>query len=468
MTVRTRFAPSPTGMLHIGGVRTALFSWLYARHHDGVFILRIEDTDRERSTDEAIKVILDGMAWLGLAADEGPYYQTRRYDRYRQVVAEWLASGTAYHCYCTKEELEEMRAAQLARREKPRYDGRCRNGAKPRPGIEPVVRFKNPLDGAVVVHDLVHGAIEFQNSELDDLIIMRSDGNPTYNFCVAVDDSDMAVTHVVRGDDHINNTPRQLNMLHALGAVTPAYAHLPMILGADGTKLSKRHGAVSVLEYREQGYLAEALLNYLGRLGWSHGDQEIFTLPEMAALFELDAVNKSAAALNPEKLAWTNQQHMMRAPGASLAPMLADQLTRIGVEPAERDLAAIADCLKERTKTLREMAEASRFFFRRPDSYDEKAARKQLTRDTTPLLRVAAEGLANVDPWGASGIHAMLEALAAERSLGLGRIAQPIRVAVSGSTISPPIDATLAILGRHESLARIGRAIEYAETSSVA
>jgi glutamyl-tRNA synthetase len=468
MTVRTRFAPSPTGMLHIGGVRTALFSWLYARHHDGIFILRIEDTDRERSTDEAIQVILDGMAWLGLTADEGPYYQTRRYDRYRKVVSEWLASGTAYHCYCTKEELEALRAGQLARREKPRYDGRCRNGAKPRAGIEPVVRFKNPLEGTVIVHDLVHGAIEFQNSELDDLIIMRSDGNPTYNFCVAVDDSDMAITHVVRGDDHINNTPRQLNMLSALGANPPAYAHLPMILGADGTKLSKRHGAVSVLEYREQGYLPDALLNYLGRLGWSHGDQEIFTLSEMAALFELDAVNKSAAALNPEKLAWTNQQHMMRATGASLASMLAEQLTRIGVEPVGRELAAIADCLKERTRTLREMAEASRFFFQRPESYEEKAARKHLTRDTTPLLRAAAEDLANLEPWSASTIHAMLEALAAKRAIGLGRIAQPIRVAVSGSSISPPIDATLAILGRQESLARIERAIEYGETSSVA
>jgi glutamyl-tRNA synthetase len=468
MTVRTRFAPSPTGMLHIGGVRTALFSWLYARHHGGVFILRIEDTDRERSTDEAIQVILDGMEWLGLTADEGPYYQTRRYDRYRQVVAEWLAAGTAYHCYCTKEELEQMRAAQLARREKPRYDGRCRNGATRRAGIEPVVRFKNPLDGTVIVDDLVHGAIEFHNSELDDLIIMRSDGNPTYNFCVAVDDSDMAITHVVRGDDHINNTPRQLNMLRALGATPPAYAHLPMILGADGTKLSKRHGAVSVLEYREQGYLPEALLNYLGRLGWSHGDQEIFTLAEMAALFELDAVNKSAAALNPEKLAWTNQQHMMRASGASLAPMLADQLTRIGVEPVQRDLAAIADCLKERAKTLREMAEASRFFFLRPESYEEKAARKHLARGTAPLLRVAAEGLATLDPWSAAAIHAMLEALAAERGLGLGRIAQPIRVAVSGGTVSPPIDATLAILGRPESLERLERAIKYAEAASVA
>jgi len=468
MTVRTRFAPSPTGMLHIGGVRTALFSWLYARHRAGVFILRIEDTDRERSTDEAIQVILDGMQWLGLTADEGPYFQTRRYDRYRQVVAQWLASGTAYHCYCSKEELEQMRAAQLARREKPRYDGRCRSGAAPRPGIEPVVRFKNPLDGSVVVHDLVHGAIEFQNSELDDLIIMRSDGNPTYNFCVAVDDSDMAITHVVRGDDHINNTPRQLNMLNALGAKPPAYAHLPMILGADGTKLSKRHGAVSVLEYREQGYLPEALLNYLGRLGWSHGDQEIFTLAEMTALFELEAVNKSAAALNPEKLAWTNQQHMMRAADGSLAPVLAEQLAQTGIDASGRDLRAIVNCLKERTKTLREMAEASRFFFRRPEAYDEKAARKQLTRDTAPLLRAASAALSIIDPWSAPAVHAALETLATGRGVGLGRIAQPIRVAVSGTTVSPPIDATLVILGREESLARIDQAIEFAEANSAA
>ena len=317
MTIRTRFAPSPTGLLHIGGVRTALFCWLYARRHGGVFILRIEDTDRERSTPEAVQVILDGMDWLGLHADEGPFYQTERYPRYKEVIRQWLAEGKAYHCYCSKEELEQMRNAQLASKQKPRYDGRCRDRKAPREGVTPVVRFRNPTDGAVIVDDAVHGKVVFQNVELDDLIIERSDGNPTYNFCVVVDDYDMKITHVIRGDDHLNNTPRQMNMLRAMGVEPPVYAHLPMILGPDGTKLSKRHGAVSVLHYREEGYMPEALLNYLARLGWSHGDQEIFTLEEMTALFDIADVNKSASAINPDKLAWISQQHMMRLPACA-------------------------------------------------------------------------------------------------------------------------------------------------------
>ncbi|NDD75793.1 MAG: glutamate--tRNA ligase, partial [Gammaproteobacteria bacterium] len=296
MAVVTRFAPSPTGMLHIGGVRTALFCWLYARRHGGKFILRVEDTDRERSTDEAVRVILEGMSWLGLDADEGPYYQTQRFDRYRAVIAQWLAEGKAYRCYCTKEELEQLRAEQMARKEKPRYDGRWRDRTDSRPGVEPVIRFKNPLEGEVVVEDYVHGRVTFKNSELDDLVIARGDGTPTYNFCVVVDDADMGVTHVIRGDDHLNNTPRQMNMLAALGAKIPAYAHVPMILGPDGAKLSKRHGAVSVLQYEEDGYLPDALLNYLVRLGWSHGDQEIFTRAEMIAAFDIADVNKSASA----------------------------------------------------------------------------------------------------------------------------------------------------------------------------
>ena len=294
--VVTRFAPSPTGLLHIGGVRTALFSWLYARHHGGRFILRVEDTDRERSTDEAVQVILDGMKWLGLDADEGPYYQSRRMDRYREVLGQMLEGGHAYRCYCTRAELEEMRARQLAAKQKPRYDGRCRDLREERPGVDAVIRFRNPLEGEVVVDDQVHGRVVFQNSELDDLIIARSDGTPTYNFCVVVDDSDMGVTHVIRGDDHLNNTPRQMNMLRALGATLPVYAHVPMILGADGAKLSKRHGAVSVLQYQEEGYLADALLNYLVRLGWSHGDQEVFTRAEMVAAFDIRDVNKAASA----------------------------------------------------------------------------------------------------------------------------------------------------------------------------
>jgi glutamyl-tRNA synthetase len=459
MTVRTRFAPSPTGLLHIGGVRTALFCWLYARRHGGTFILRVEDTDRERSTPEAVQVILDGMQWLGLHADEGPFYQTQRYPRYREVIQQWLAEGKAYHCWCSKDELEVMRNAQLARKEKPRYDGRCRNGAEPRAGVTPVVRFTNPQEGAVVVADAVHGDVVFQNAELDDLIIERSDGNPTYNFCVVVDDHDMKVTHVIRGDDHLNNTPRQMNMLRAMGVEPPVYAHLPMILGPDGTKLSKRHGAVSVLAYREAGYLPEALLNYLARLGWSHGDQEIFTLVEMTALFDIADVNKSASAINPDKLAWINQQHLMRLPPAQVVPELRWQLERLGVSaPDDAVLEAVILAQRERSKTLKEMAEASRFFFEAPVTYEEKAARKHLTPETAPVLEQAERALSGLADWNAQAIHSAIQVLADAGGIGLGKVAQPIRVAVSGGSVSPPIDQTLAILGRKETMDRLQRA----------
>lgn len=463
MTVRTRFAPSPTGLLHIGGVRTALFCWLYARRHGGTFILRVEDTDRERSTPEAVQVILDGMAWLGLHADEGPFYQTQRYPRYREVIQQWLKEGKAYHCWCSKEELEAMRNAQLARKEKPRYDGRCRNGRAPVPGVTPVVRFKNPQDGAVVVADAVHGDVVFQNAELDDLIIERSDGNPTYNFCVVVDDYDMKVTHVIRGDDHLNNTPRQMNMLRAMGVEPPVYAHLPMILGPDGTKLSKRHGAVSVLAYREAGYLPEALLNYLARLGWSHGDQEIFTLEEMTALFDIADVNKSASAINPDKLAWINQQHLMRLPPAKIVPELRWQLARLGVAaPEDAVLEAVILAQRERSKTLQEMAEASRFFFEAPAAYDEKSAKKHLTPEAATVLEQSKSALGVLPDWTPASIHHAIQGQAESSGLGLGKVAQPIRVAVSGGSVSPPIDQTLAILGRDESLARLQRAIAFA------
>jgi len=462
MTVRTRFAPSPTGLLHIGGVRTALFCWLYARHHGGVFILRVEDTDRERSTPAAVQVILDGMKWLGLDADEGPFFQTERYPRYREVIQQWLAEGKAYRCYCAKEELEAMRSAQLARKEKPRYDGRCRDRKEPREGVAPVVRFKNPVDGAVIVDDAVHGPVVFQNVELDDLIIERSDGNPTYNFCVVVDDHDMKITHVIRGDDHLNNTPRQMNMLRAMGVGPPVYAHLPMILGPDGTKLSKRHGAVSVLHYREEGYLPEALLNYLARLGWSHGDQEIFTLEEMVALFDIADVNKSASAINPEKLAWINQQHLVRLPPASIAPELRWQLERLGITPEEGvDLEAVIEAQRERSKTLKEMAAASRFFFEAPAAYEDKAARKHLTPETGAVLEQARTALAGIAEWTAGAIHEAIEAIAEAGGLGLGKIAQPVRVAVSGGSVSPPIDQTLAILGRKQTLERLDRALAF-------
>ena len=464
MTVRTRFAPSPTGMLHIGGVRTALFCWLYARRHGGTFILRIEDTDRERSTPEAVNAILEGMQWLGLDHDEGPFYQTQRMERYGEVIQQFLRAGQAYHCYCSREELDEMRAGQMARKEKPRYDGRCRHRAAPVPGVDPVVRFRNPETGSVVVNDVVHGPITFDSGELDDLIIARSDGTPTYNFCVVVDDYDMKVTHVIRGDDHINNTPRQINMLRALGVEPPLYAHVPMILGPDGAKLSKRHGAVSVLQYRDDGFLPEGLLNYLGRLGWSHGDQEIFSMEEMTRLFDIHDVNKGASALNIDKMLWTNQQHIMRATPVRLAQYLQPQLAALGIVTDDMEkLAAVARAQQERAKTLKEMAANSVFFFRDVASYDEKAARKNLTAESAPLLRSARERLAVVGEWHATQLHEVVQAVATESGAGLGKVAQPIRVAVSGGTVSPPIDVTLEILGRDTTLQRLDRAIAACE-----
>ena len=459
MTVRTRFAPSPTGFLHIGGLRTALFSWLYARRHGGRCVLRIEDTDLERSTPEAIQQILDGLEWAGLDPDEGPFFQTKRFARYKDVIEELLAGGKAYRCYCSKEELEQMRAGQIARGEKPRYDGRWRERTDSVQGVPPVVRFKNPLTGEVVVDDVVHGRVVFQNSELDDLIIARSDGTPTYNFCVVVDDMDMQITHVIRGDDHLNNTPRQLNMLLALGQRPPVYAHLPMILGPDGAKLSKRHGAVSVLQYRDEGFLPEAILNYLVRLGWSHGDQEFFTIEEMIRLFDIADVNKSASAFDVEKLTWLNQQHMMRAPPARIVPVLRWHLEREGIQTIdESQLEQIVVSQRERAKTVREMARNSMFFFRAPAAYDDKAVSKHVTADVLLLLAEASETLAAIPDWSAPAIHAAISAFAAGRGISLGKLAQPIRLAVSGGTVSPPIDATLAILGKAEALSRITRA----------
>jgi glutamyl-tRNA synthetase len=460
--VVTRFAPSPTGLLHIGGVRTALFSWLYAQRMKGQFILRIEDTDLERSTPEAVKVILDGMAWLGLAHDQGPFYQTQRFDRYKEVTASMVKAGTAYHCYCSKEELDAMRGAQQLAKEKPRYDGRCRHGKGPgaASGRSPVVRFANPEEGATTVDDVVHGPVVFQNTELDDLIIARSDGTPTYNFCVVVDDADMGVTHVIRGDDHLNNTPRQMNMLLALGKQPPVYAHVPMILGPDGAKLSKRHGAVSVLEYQDQGYLPEALLNYLVRLGWSHGDQEYFTRDDMIAAFDVRDINKSASALNPEKMLWLNQQHLMKAQPKDVLPHLRWHLGRLGIYSQDDELLeGIILAQRERAKTLKEMAENSRFFFGDEVTLDPKAAEKHLTAEAKGLLGELRTRFAAIADWAAPAVHAALEGLAKEKSLGLGKVAQPLRVAVSGGTVSPPIDVTLALLGQARTLARLDRAL---------
>lgn len=459
MTVRTRFAPSPTGFLHIGGVRTALFCWLYARRFGGIFVLRIEDTDRERSTDEAIQQILDGMTWVGLDHDEGPFYQTKRFDRYKSVIEGMLDQGTAYRCICSKDELEQMRTAQTARGEKPRYDGRCRNRTSVPAGAPFVVRFKNPLDGEIVVNDVVHGPVVFQNSELDDLIIARTDGTPTYNFCVVVDDMDMKITHVIRGDDHLNNTPRQLNMLLALQSPAPVYAHLPMILGSDGAKLSKRHGAVSVLQYKEEGYLPEALLNYLVRLGWSHGDQEVFSMAQMVEFFDIVDVNKSASAFNGEKLAWLNQQHIMHASPSRIVAPLKEQLQALSILPrSDTQLEQIVLAQRERAKTVKEMAANSVFFFKAPAAYDEKAVRKHVTAEIVALLDELGARLKGLATWNAASIHEAISGFAVEKSLSLGKLAQPIRLAVSGGTVSPPIDATLAILGADETLARIEKA----------
>lgn len=462
MTIRTRFAPSPTGYLHVGGARTALFSWLYARKHGGTFVLRIEDTDLERSTAESVNAILEGMTWLGLEYDEGPFYQTHRFDRYKALIQQLLDEGKAYHCYCSREELDEMREAQMARKEKPRYDGRCRHRSEPREGVAPVVRFRNPDDGAVVIDDQVKGQIIVRNSELDDLIIARSDGSPTYNFTVVVDDLDMRITHVIRGDDHVNNTPRQINILKALGAELPKYAHVPMILGSDGARLSKRHGAVSVMQYRDDGFLPEAVLNYLVRLGWSHGDQEIFKLDEMIEHFDVPDINHSASTFNPDKLLWLNHHYLMHGDPVHVAHHFRWHLGRLGIDPTEGpDPVEVVKAQRERNKTLVEMAEASAFFYRDFHQYDEKAAKKNLTPDAIEGLSMLRENLGALRPWVRESIHDLIAATAEALDVKMGGIAQPLRVAVSGTSVSPPIDLTLEILGQEKTMLRIDQALAW-------
>lgn len=468
MKVRTRFAPSPTGYLHIGGARTALFSWLYARKHGGEFVLRVEDTDLARSNAESVNAILEGMSWLGLEYDEGPFYQTQRFDRYKEVVQRLLDEGHAYHCYCTKEELEAMREEQMARKEKPRYDGRCRMRKAPREGVEPVIRFKNPLEGITVVDDMVRGRVIFQNSELDDLIIARSDGTPTYNLTVVVDDWDMGITHVIRGDDHLNNTPRQINILKALGVEPPRYAHLPMILGPDGAKLSKRHGAVSVMQYRDEGYLPEALLNYLVRLGWAHGDQEIFSLDELIELFDIEDVNHSASAINPDKLLWLNQHYLKSLSKDHVARQLSWHMGQREVDPAcDPPLRDVVEAQRERAKTLVEMADNSLYFYREVEVYDEKAARKNLTPEAAPVLQALHGALGALAQWEDGPIHQAVIDVSERMGLKLGKVAQPLRVAVTGGTVSPPIDQTLRLIGQERALKRIEQAVQWIETKTV-
>ena len=464
MTVRTRFAPSPTGVLHLGSVRTALYSWLYARHHGGQFILRIEDTDPERSTKENIDAILDGMAWLGLGADEGPFYQTQRFDRYREVIGRWLADDQAYHCYCTKEELAELREKQMKAGGRVRYDGRCRDRTEPRDGVEPVVRFRNPTAGEVVVHDQVRGRVVFENAQLDDLVIARPDGSPTYNFSVIVDDFDMGITHVIRGDDHLNNTPRQMNMLAAMGAEPPVYAHLPMILGPDGAKLSKRHGAVDIREYNEQGYLREAVLNYLVRLGWSHGDQEIFSIDEMIELFDIADVNQSASSFNPEKLLWLNQQHIIATPADKLGEALMPFLVKAGLDPTEGpDPAHIAEGFHERAETLLHMASSARYCYEDFAVIDDKSFKKHLRPVILEPLVAVKDRLAGLEHWGQTAIHEVVEDVAADYGIKMGKLGQPIRVAVTSGPVSPPIDVTLWLVGQERTVRRLEHAIELIE-----
>lgn len=468
MTITTRFAPSPTGYLHIGGARTALYSWLHAKASGGRFVLRIEDTDRERSTDEAVQAILDAMAWLDLEHDGEIYYQTKRFDRYAEVIDWLLAEGKAYRCYSSAEEVEAMREAARAKGEKPKYDGTWRpmpgkTLPEPPAGVDPVIRFATPLDGQTVIHDMVKGDITISNTELDDLVIARADGTPTYNFCVVVDDMDMAISHIIRGDDHVNNTPRQINILKALigdFAELPVYAHVPMILGADGKRLSKRHGAVGVMRYREEGYLPGALLNYLVRLGWAHGDQEIFTREQMLEHFDIEHVQGGASTFDPDKLLWVNQEHLKMAAPEELVGELRWHLARLGIEGVgDTRLAEIAAIQKGRCKTVLEMAEQSLFVFQPVDEYEPKAVKKHIKADTPDLLAQVRDGLAKLDDWTGEAASAVVKQVSSDNEVGMGKVAQPIRIAVTGGPVSPSIDDTLVLLGRDETLARLDAAV---------
>lgn len=458
--VRTRFAPSPTGYLHLGGARTALFSWAYARKHGGKFILRIEDTDRERSTEASTQAILDAMAWLGLGYDEGPFYQMQRLDRYREIAEQLIRDGKAYYCYASKDELEAMREAQRARGDKPRYDGRWRpenaRGKTPPAGVEPVIRFRNPDDGEVVMDDLVKGTIIVANAELDDLVIMRADGVPTYNFGVVVDDLDMDITHVIRGDDHVNNTPRQINIFRALGASLPKFAHVPMILGADGERLSKRHGAVSVMQYFDDGYLPEAMLNYLARLGWSHGDDEVFSKAQLVEWFELDHISKSPARFDPQKLLWLNAHYLKASPDERLAELVTRFLRQDDCEvEAGPDAEKVVALLKERVSTVEELADAAVYFYRPLQPSDELRA-QHYTPEAIEALTALSGRLEGVS-WERQAISAAIKATAEAYKLKMPKVAMPLRVMITGESQTPSIDAILELLGREETLARLRR-----------
>ncbi len=459
MTVRTRFAPSPTGFLHIGGARTALFSWAFAKKHQGQFVLRVEDTDVERSTPEAVQAILDGMAWLGLSHDEGPFYQMQRMDRYQQHLEALLASGHAYHCYSSKEELDALREQQMQAGVKPKYDGKWRPEAgKVLPelpiGVQPVIRFKNPQTGVVAWDDMVKGRIEIANTELDDVIIARGDGTPTYNFCVVVDDWEMGITHVIRGDDHVNNTPRQINMLQALGATVPQYAHLSMILGDDGQKLSKRHGAVSVMQYHEDGYLKEAVLNYLARLGWSHGDDEVFSVEQFCEWFDLDHITPSAAQFNTEKLSWLNAHYIKAAEISELAADISARLATKGVVVTDApDLTEVLALYRERANNLNQLAADVAYFYaeQAPSTADVE---KHLTAEVMPVLKNMLTQMESID-WTAEAIHTVIAATVKENALKFPKVAMPLRVMLAGVAQTPSIDQVMAILGKEEVMRRM-------------
>ncbi|HHT00765.1 MAG TPA: glutamate--tRNA ligase [Thiomicrospira sp.] len=461
--IRTRFAPSPTGYLHIGGVRTALYSWLYAKKTGGEFILRIEDTDLERSTEESVNAILEGMSWLELDYDKGPFYQTHRFDRYKEVIQQLFDKGLAYYCYATPEELDEMREAQKAAGEKPRYDGRYREfTGEPPAGIDPVIRFKNPLDGDVIIDDIVKGQVVVNNRELDDLIIARSDGTPTYNLTVVVDDVDMGLTHVIRGDDHLNNTPRQINLYKAIDAEIPKFAHIPMVLGEDGSRLSKRHGAVSVLQYKEEGFLPEALLNYLIRLGWSHGDQEVFSIDEMIELFDLDSVNSSPSTFDTAKLTWINEQHIKMAKPQHLMRHLSPFVAQLGCDLSQGpDLALVADLLRERAKTLVEMANGAVYFYKDFEEFEAGAAKKHLRPAAEEAMTLLLEKLEALTEWKAEPIHKEINATAEALEVGMGKVGMPLRVAITGGGQSPAIDQTAELIGKDRCIARIKMALNF-------
>lgn len=458
MSVRTRFAPSPTGSLHIGSVRTALFSYLFARHHGGSFLLRIEDTDRERSTEASVRAIVEGLTWLGLTWDEGPFFQSQRMELYRARADSLLAAGHLYRCYCTSDELETRRQAALAAGRRPAYDRACRDLSAPPAGrTTSVLRFRTPLDGETVVDDLVKDRVVFQNAELDDFVVVRSDGSPTYNFCVVIDDHDMAISHVIRGDDLLASTPRQTLLYRAMGAPVPRFGHVPQILGLDKARLSKRHGATSVMSYAEQGYLPEAMVNYLARLGWSHGDQELFTRAELIEHFTLETVGKSASVFNPEKLEWVNFQYLKATPAAELARLVMPFIERAGL-PVPGDQAWLAraiETLRERAKTLTELADLARFYLVDAVELDPKAAAKHLTPAVEAAFTDIMGRLRALGDWTPASIESAFQATIAAHDMKLGTLAQPVRVAVTGGTVSPGIYEVLDVLGRDRSLARL-------------